>query len=246
MLGKSSAQRRRLRVLPGSFLLLGLLFAIPSQANAQEPTTRNEFWPEVDVYVNLTSKLRLFVLGTVSKSVEDGELLRGNTSEAQFGIHLDYIRNKHLTIRTGYRFGTSIGDDDQFKEHRLLSEQVLRKETRWGLAISDRNREDFRFLNGDFSFRYRNRVTVEREFQVRNRAFIPYASAEAFFDTRYNVWNKFRFAMGAQIELRPGPFSKIPLPKHQPILDIYYARQHDTRSDTPYVNAIGAALSFHF
>ena len=32
------------------------------------------------------------------------------------------------------------------------------------------------------------------------------------------------------------------LPKRQVILDLYYTRQNDSRSDTQYVNGIGAAL----
>jgi len=41
-------------------------------AKAQESDTRNEFWPEIDVYINVKPKVRLYLLGTISKSVEDG------------------------------------------------------------------------------------------------------------------------------------------------------------------------------
>jgi hypothetical protein len=188
----------------------------------------------------------LFLLGTVSKSVEDGELLNGKAFEGQFGVHLDFIPNEHVVLRTGYRYGTSIGDADDFKEHRFLTEQTLRKSFRWRLLVSDRNREDFRVINGDFSFRYRNRLMIEREFRLfGGRSFTPYLSGEAFYDTRYQAWNKSRFAAGAQISLRRGPLKAI-TPKHQTILDLYYMRVNDTRSSTPFVNALGAGLLFYF
>lgn len=116
-----------------------------------------------------------------------------------------------------------------------------------GLLLSDRNREDFRFVNGDFSFRYRNRVTIEREFHVfKQRNMTPYASGEVFYDTRYDVWNRNRWTVGVQISLRPGPLRKMLLPQRQVIFDLYYTRQNDSRSETQHVNDIGAALALYF
>lgn len=238
--------RKTLVLIPGLFLLL---VAISSQATrAQEPTTDKEFWPEIDVYIHLKPKVRLNLLGTVSKSVEDGEFRNAQAFEAQIGAHIDYIPNKHVILRTGYRFGSSVGSNsDPFKEHRFLTEQTLRTLLPGDLLLSDRNREDFRFVNGDFSFRYRNRVTVEREFHLfRKRTVTPYVSGEVFYDTRYGVWNRNRYAVGVQTSLRPRSLLKMLLPKRQIILDLYYMRQNDSRSDTPHVNALGASLSFYF
>ena len=241
----------------GSALRLGLFalilflffFVIGAQpTKAQESTTRNEFWPEIDVYINLKPKVRLYLLGTVSKSVEDGELRNAQGFEAQIGAHVDYLPNEHVILRAGYRFGTSVGETaEPFKEHRLLTEQTLRKLLPGDLLLSDRNREDFRFVNGDFSFRYRNRVTLEREFHLfKERTVTPYVSGEMFYDTRYNTWNRNRLAVGVQTSLRRGPIRKLLLPKRQIILDLYYMRQNDSRSDIQHVNGVGAALTFYF
>ena len=240
------------RVIVGSTSILSLvlyLLLIGAQtAVAQEPTTSKEFWPEVDVYITVKPKVRLYLLGTISKSVEDGELFNAQSYEAQIGAHVDYIPNKHLILRTGYRFGTAIGDDDDgFREHRLLTEQTLRKLLPGDVLVSDRNRQDFRFLNGDFSFRYRNRVTIEREVPTfKGRTITPYVSGEIFYDTRFKVWNRNRLAVGVQHSLRRGPLLKMVLPKRQIILDFYFMRQNDSRSSSPHVNAFGASLAFHF
>lgn len=200
------------------------------------------------MYIHVKPKVRLHLLGTVSKTVEDGELRNARGFEAQIGVHIDYIPSDHLILRAGYRYGTSAGDsDDPFKEHRLITEQTLRKMLPGALLLSDRNREDFRFVSGAFSFRYRNRVTIEREVHVlKGRTITPYISAEIFYDTRYNAWNRNRFAIGFQQSLRRGPMRKMLMPKRQVILDLYYMRQNDSRSDIQHVNGIGAALAFYF
>lgn len=242
---------RRLAAIRKLLVLILVLFislvALGTQP-AKAQTTSNEFWPEIDVYIHVKPKIRLFFMGTLSRAVEDGELFNSKAFEAQIGAHIDYIPNKYVVLRAGYRYGTSVGNNDTpYKENRLLTEQTLRKMLPGSLGLSDRNREEFRFINGDFSFRYRNRVTIEREFSLfKKRVITPYASAEIFYDTRYSAWNRNRFAAGVQTSLRPGPLQKMLLPKHQVILDLYYLRQNDSRSSTQHVNALSATLAFYF
>jgi hypothetical protein len=245
--------RIRLRTLAVNWLalitvviLLGVLS--PSSARGQHLDTRTEFWPEIDVYVPITPKVRLFFVGAVSKSVEDGELRNAQSYEGQFGAHVDYLPNDHISLRAGYRYGTAVGvSSDPFKEHRVLFEQSYRTLVPLGLVVTDRNREDLRFINGDFSFRYRNRVTIEREFTVyKGRSTTPYVSGEIFYDTRFQIWNRNRWAVGIQQALRSAPLRKLGFPRSQVILDIYYMHQNDSRSDSPHVNALGMALTFHF
>ena len=242
--GRRCAFQKRLVLILALFLcLFGSRIG-----KAQEPTTRQEFWPEIDVYINIKPKVRLYLLGTVSKSVEDGDLLDAQSFEGQFGVHVDYLPNPHVILRTGYRYGTALGDnDDDFREHRLLTEQTLKKLLPGDLLLSDSNREDFRFIKGDFSFRYRNRVQLEREIQLfGKRSITPYVSGAMFYDTRYDVWNRNRFAVGIMTSLRPGPLRKLLLPKRQVILDLYYLHQNYSRSSPAHVNGVGAVLAFYF
>jgi hypothetical protein len=239
----ASATKRSLRPLVLFFFMIGAPLV-----KGQESATRNEFWPEIDVYINVKPKVRLYLIGTISKSVEDGEIRNAQSFEAQIGAHVDYIPNDHIILRVGYRFGTSVGEaDSPYKEHRILTEQTLRQLLPGELVLSDRNREDFRFVNGDFSFRYRNRVTIEREVQLfKGRTITPYTSAEIFYDTRSSAWNRNRLAVGFQQSLRRGPLRRMLLPERQVILDLYYMRQNDSRAEIQHVNGIGAALAFYF
>jgi len=256
MLEKLPHRRRRaiqkpLVLISGLFLLV--LLSDTRTISAQEPTTRDEFWPSVEVYINVKPKVRLYLLGTVSKAIEDGELFNAQSYEAQVGAHVDYIPNEHLILRAGYRYGRAVGDqDDGFREHRILADQILRKLLPAGLLLTDRNREEFRFITGDFSFRYRNRVQIEREFHwskvplLKGRTTTPYISGEISYDTRYGIWNRNRYAVGMIQSLKRGPILRKLLPKRGMNLDIYLMRQNDSRSSPAHVNALGAALVFYF
>jgi hypothetical protein len=256
MLEKQPWRRRRATrkplILIWSLLVLAALSSCHA-TSAQEPSTRGEVWPSVEVYINVQPKVRLYLLGTVSKAVEDGELFNAQTYEAQVGVHVDYIPNHHLILRAGYRYGRAIGDSDNgFREHRLLADQILRKLLPAGVLLTDRNREEFRFITGELSFRYRNRVTIEREFQwfnvplLKGRTITPYISGEISYDTRYGVWNRNRYAVGMIQSLKRGPLLRKLLPKRGLNLDIYLMRQNDSRSTPAHVNALGSALVFYF
>ena len=229
------------------WIILFCLFGVHT-VRGQASNTSNEVWPEIDVYVNLKPKIRLFFVGTSSRSVEDGEVFNSTAYEAQLGAAIDYIPNKHVVLRVGYRRGFSVGNDvDPYKENRVLTEQTLRRLIPGSLLLSDRNREDFRFIDGAFSFRYRNRVTLEREFHIfKGRTVTPYGSAEIYYDTRFDAWNRNRLIVGVQTSLRHGPILKLLMPKRQISLDLYYARQNDSRSSSEHVNALGATLAFYF
>jgi len=248
---RRSAIQKLLVSISGLFLLV--LLSDTRTIRAQEPTTRDEVWPSIEVYINVKPKVRLYLVGTVSKAIEDGELFNAQSYEAQIGAHVDYIPNEHVILRAGYRYGRAVGDqDDGFREHRILADQILRKLLPADLLLTDRNREEFRFITGDFSFRYRNRVTIEREFQLsdvpllRGRTIAPYVSGEISYDTRFDLWNRNRYAVGVVQSLRRGPILRQLLPKRAINLDLYLMRQNDSRSTPSHVNALGAGLVFHF
>ena len=227
---------------------LVLVLALTGEARAQESSeTRTEFWPEIQAFIKLKPKWRIFLNGTVSRSLEDGELPPGQPYEALIGAHLDYLPNQHFILRGGYRYITSLNESDPYKEHRVVVEQHIRTLLRGDILLSDRNREDFRFINGDFSFRYRNRVTLEREFQIKNRSLTPYASAEIFYDTRFDTFNRNRFAFGLVylIKRKYAPL-KMLFPEKDISLDIYYMFQNDSHSSPRHVNGIGIALAFYY
>lgn len=231
---------------------LALLFgpwSLP-RADAQEEQTRGELWPEVDAYVRLNSSMKLF--GLAAFSAARGE----DYSEGQYGIHWDVSWKRRfkplafsrltertadeklrpLMFRVGYRYNGTIEDNgDPLREHR----GILETHARWlfpgRVLASDRNRLDLRWIDGVYSWRYRNRLMLEREVSVGSYRFTPYASVELYYDSRFDAWNRNRYAVGLQTPLHP-----------HLMLDTYYMRQDDRRSQPAHVNALGLALNVFF
>ena len=115
--------------------VVALAAAFSSSAQAQQDSdTVKQFWPEVDFYVPINEKFRLFFLATTTKARET----RDNT-EGQVGAHIDYHLNPKVTLRAGYRNGFSLGGSDPFKEHRIVFEQTLRQPLPLEVLLSDRN-----------------------------------------------------------------------------------------------------------
>lgn len=192
---------------------------LSATAIAQEGSdTTEQFWPEIDVFVHVSPKVRLFFLATVTKSQETRQAFEG-----QVGAHVDFLVNKNLFFRTGYRRGFELGDSSEsFKEHRLLLEQTYKLFPRGGLTLSDRNRVDVRWVNDAFSVRYRNRLTLEREFTLKRRSLTPYSSIEVYYDSRFDTWNRNRYAFGLQFSLLPrGPLRDLLSHRKSVILDFY-------------------------
>ena len=209
---------------------------------AQASDTRTELWPEVDVYVPLNEKVRLYFLFTITRAEETKE-----NTEGQFGAHVDYTVNKRLVLRAGYRYGFSLTETDPFREHRPIAEQTYREQLPLKILLSDRNREEFRIVNGDFSFRYRNRLMLEREFVIPGRSITPYGAVEVYHDSRFNAWNRNRLTGGVQVQLKKAlPLLRLVTPRKQVIIDVYYTRQNDSRSQPRHLHAIGTALAIHF
>lgn len=224
--------------------ILGLVMflVLPGTVTYAQDPAEIQFWPEVDVFIPLRPKLKLFLLGTITKAEETRDNLEG-----QVGVHLDYTVNKKFMLRGGYRYGFAMSDGDPFKEHRIVLEQMVRHPLPLDLLLTDRNREDLRWVNGQFSARYRNRVTVEREFKVLGRQLTPYSSAEVYYDTRFDTWNRNRLTVGVQIPFKKGfPLISLADPKRQVVLDLFFTRQNDSRSQPSRIKAFGAALSIYF
>ena len=102
--------------------------------------------------------------------------------------------------------------------------------------LSDRNRGEFRFIKGQgFSTRYRNRLRAERDLGLGRFVFTPFAYDEIFYDTRYDVWNRNRYAFGVYVPIGP-----------HVVIETYYLRQNDSRSRTLRIKALGLTLNLYF
>jgi hypothetical protein len=65
----------------------------------------------------------------------------------------------------------------------------------------------------------------------RGRAYAPYGTLEAYYDSRYGAIARLAGRMGTEMRL-----------DGRTLLDVYIARQNNLRSTPQYVNALGATL----
>jgi hypothetical protein len=225
--------------------------------------TMNEIWPELDVFVKLDDQWRLFLLGTVTRAVETGVSV-----ESTVGVHVDYFpsglprtwvdrlpgidRFWSMWMRAGYNH-VRVADPQGTGEDRLVFEGTLRSIPLWaGIRVSDRNRIDFRRIGGDDSWRYRNRLRIERTFEVRPMLFdlesgwgrilpaahaaTPYATIEFFWDSRYASWSRRYLQLGVEFDLR-----------RDRSLDLFVGSQADfNREAGSALTIVGAALTLRY
>jgi len=240
MIGRESNLLRCFRaVARGVFLAL---YALSAQAQAQTHTYQT--WPEIDTYVNLNQHLRLYFIAARTKENRQG-------TDAEIGPNLDFFfkplfkankgiifqpdksKSRPLLLRVGYRYLPSTTGTT---EHRGVLEATGRYPLKSGFLFSDRNRADLRFINGEFSWRYRNRLTVERTVSILSYHFTPYARGEVYFDSNYRKWSRTSEDLGVAFPIR----------KHTEI-EPYYEHQNDTsKSPNRQTNALGLSLNLYF
>lgn len=232
-----ASDRRR---YPFEILLLLLLSSVPLHAQDE-----SQFWPEVDTYVNLSSQTRLFFISALSSDQDTREL------QGEFGPNFDfYVRpflrpklrdmdpakSKLVTFRVGYRYLPTLRGDGA-TENRPIVELTGRFKVPWDVLLSDRNRVDFRFISGQpFSWRYRNRVGLERNFHIRSYTFTPYVRGELYYDSRYDKIAKNTFTVGSIF-----PMSR------RTEFEVYYQDERDSASTPNYhTRGAGVVLGLYF
>ena len=212
--------------------------------HCRSENTTTEFWPELDAFFSLSEHLRLIVSAKRERDIDfsndefgaDLELSVSHFRPFLLGrvIELDATRAKRITIRAGYRYKRSLNTGAPVNENRPTAEFTLRWVFAEGILMSNRARGEFRFVNGAFSWRYRDLLKFEKDFHLRHYELTAYASAEAFYNSATGTWDRFRFSGGMLFPLGKR-FAAEP----------YYTRQIATHSHPRNINALGLTLQLH-
>jgi hypothetical protein len=225
------------------WLLAATLLPLLLSARATAQTV--EFLPEVDGYYKATSEVRL--------SFQAKETLEAEAPvTAEFGPSLDlYLKpmlrlsditafdlddskSRPLIVSIGYRYLPTPGSPPTNRFEPVVTGNFpIRK---LHLLLSDRNRGDLDWQGGAFTWRYRNRVQLERNFAVHSYHFSPYASAEFYYESEYSKWTDTALYAGCLF----------PAGKHVQ-LNPYYEHQNVTgKSPNKQLNQLGFILSLFF
>jgi hypothetical protein len=175
--------------------------------------TSYEFWPETDIWYTLNPAWRLSAFIPITKYNEskDRDLNIYLQADYKFGrTKYSAVRRlvdenkeqvmKAWMVRGGFMEGWSLGDAaDRYTEDMLFGEIHRRIPLKGQILLSHRLRIDTRWVGDDpkFSYRFRYRVMVEKEFTVGRGSIVPYVNAEPYWDSRYSTFNRVRVIGGA-------------------------------------------------
>jgi hypothetical protein len=198
----------------------GLLAGIASAASAQSRV--NEIWSELDVFWRPAEHQRTFL--ELSRRTEP----EGKEPEGTIGLYQDYLNLPLLYLRAGFRYTGSFGDGS-YRESRIVGETTVTAYSSHAVRLLNRSRVEFRWVNSEYSYRLRDRVQLQHvPLDPQGLALAPYVTFEAYYDSRYNTIARIGGRIGSEAHVI-GPFS----------IDLYIARQNNSRSEPKYVNALG-------
>jgi Protein of unknown function (DUF2490) len=223
---------------------LSLFASFSIGARGQTSSTGGEFWPLVNVQTQLQPKTSLLLYGGSDKGEDffHEELKVGGLLNLQLKPILtphepdiDENKEQHLVLGAGYQYSETVQSGSPSHEDRMIVQLTPQHRPGAGLFVADRNRVEFRWVNGKYSTRYRNQLTVERGFEALGVRLVPYAQGEMFYDSQTHSWDENRYAFGVQL-----PY------KRRFMLDNYYLRQNCTTCNPQRLNVWGLTLNFFF
>jgi hypothetical protein len=227
-------------------LFTAAMFLLVSGGNTvgQAPGPATEVWPKLTAAVELWPKTRIELWG----QRQDGEDFDFNQwkvgaivsyrMKRMLKVRQDDIdeENEHnLVIGGGYEYLQTNQNGRTKREHRIILQSTPKYVPGVGVLVQDRNRIEFRWNDGTYDFRYRNKLTIDRPFKLSAYRFTPYAAGELFWDRNHHSWNQNQYAFGVQL-----PFRK------RLMLDTYYLRQNCTTCSEDPLNVWGLTLNLYF
>ena len=156
-----------------------------------------EFWPELNLFEKLGPTTRLYFVGAYAEGKESE--FRTLDLAGYFDLTLgppvrrklrteDWRAKKYFWVRIGYdHVFKAEGETKSAPEDRGIVAFHGRAYLPGEILFEGRARADLRWIDGDYSTRYRLRGELNREFdviEVRDQR--PYLQAEGFYDTRYD------------------------------------------------------------
>ena len=159
-------------------------------------STSSQLWGEVDGYWTPPPSLTpLRFLGTAAftRSEEVDAL------EATLGLHAGLVE-WWGTVRLGMNVTRSLSSQD-YREEKIVAELNTPATTgRW--RFRSRTRLEQRWIAGEPSQRYRERLRLERQTRLwRRGTMLPYAAYEVYYDTRYRALSRTGYRLGAELPI---------------------------------------------
>jgi Protein of unknown function (DUF2490) len=220
-----------------------VLLMLVCKAGLAESSQEVQFLPEVDAYLKLQPDIRV---SFQAKDTREG----GDSTQAEIGpsmefylkplirlkeitaFDLDDAKTRPLVLAAGYRY---LSSPTSPATNRITLAVTSHLPIKAELLLSDRNRADLDWSSGDFQWRYRNMLSLQRTFTIHSYHLIPYASAEFYYESQYSKWSTTELYAGTHFPVR----------KHFD-LNPYYEHQNNTgKKPNKQVHGLGLTLTIY-
>lgn len=225
-------------------VLFGCFLVRVCDAQTSEPDQR-QVWSSLYVNYDLNDRIRLQAIAEKHNGEDAsynqtriGGLVSYRMKRIVEQLHDDNNDDEdryNLVIGAGYQYLKTDQSATYKQEHRIIFQSTPKYVVPLGFLLQDRNRVEFRWIDGVYGFRYRNRLSVDRPFKRGKVRFIPYATGELFWDRNYHAWNVNQYAFGVRL-----PYKKLLR------LDTYYLRQNCTTCSADPLNVFGVRVNLFF
>lgn len=182
--------------------ILEILFCVCTINICFAQNSSFEFWPETDVWYRLNPSWRLSTFIPITKYNESinrdvniylhVDYSWGHTPKPIFRRLVDQEKEKIMKVwmvRGGFMEGWNLpNNSNNYSEDMLFAEFHRRIPLKGDVLLSHRLRMDTRWLgeDNDFSYRFRYRLMVEKEFKSGDYLIVPYMNIEPYWDSRYS------------------------------------------------------------
>lgn len=194
-----------------------LLLALLAVSSRPVVAQTFQFLPEIDTYYKFQRDMRLTFQAKETREAGDPTQVEIGPSLDFFlkplirlkqvgAFDLDDATSRPLQFSIGYRYVPSPNKATIERMELAVTPRVPLVAKIWA---TDRNRADLDWSNGAFSWRYRNRLTLQRSITIASYHPTPYVSAEAFYQSQYEKWSTTalyagcRFPVHTHIEFEP-------------------------------------------
>jgi hypothetical protein len=233
-----SCESKIITILQKVWVLI-IFLALCEVVHAQEA----EFLPEVDVYLKLNSTVRLRAQALNTREGGDptqpaiGPYVELYTKplvrlKEITAYDLDEAKARPLVLAAGYNYIFPPGSPST---NRMILAATSHLPMKPGLLLSDRNRSDIDWSNGKFTWRYRNKLEIEKPLVIHSYHPSPYASVELYYESQYQKWSTTEIYVGCLFPI-----------KKRFELDSYYEHQNNTgKSPNSQLHGIGLTLNLY-
>jgi len=153
--------------------------------------------------------------------------------QLEIGGDVLYSGVPHLQLSTGYGYYYTPAQAKD--ENRLIAEFTVDGNLPAELKLLDRNRFEWRWVNGVYSTRYRNQLRLQRTVPLANDQSVqPYAEVEIFYTFSSASITRVTTQIGAVYKIAPWGS-----------IDGGYVHQNDQSASVNNVNAIELTFRFY-